>query len=943
MLKALTLVVSTVLAVAALTVFSAAQAQDGSIEMNLAEKAVRLTFGVGDLSPANWTGRFSPSAVGELRGGWTIRTQRRQGKNVEPDDVETASITGQLAVSGSESVEVRTEQGNFSFAFDSLPMAAPRAFLEGRVLAEQLPASARLTTGATDDDFPAIAAGVDGTIWCAYVEHDRGTAVDAEATARGEFSSLRPANAGDRVRLMKFKGSAWSQVNALTDSGLDVWRPTIAVDASGVVWSTWSQNDDGNWNLYARSYDSKAGMSGEIRQLTSQAGSEINAGAATDSSGRVWLTWQGWNDGQFDIWIAPLDDMKPMRVSPSDANDWNPVIAAGPDGEVWVAWDTYDKGDYDVYARSYRSGKAAEPIAIASSPRFEARASIAVDKQGRAWVAYEDGGEQWGKDYGDRFPGRKGVPFYQDRYVRVRAVANGRLLQTASQFRPRAIDYFSDDPQRPTQKRRRASMPRISVDDAGRVWMLYRRHPRQDGRGEHWVSFVTHYSGGEWSKAIQLASTDNLVDNRPSIVSHEGGLMVVHSTDKRTNSVQDAMDNDIHASWLQIAGEADPVALVKPDPDPRPMLPIHPNEEADIERMRAKRVSVGGKQLRYLRGEFHRHTEISAHRDWDGPLEEVWRYGLDVADMDWIGPGDHDYGRGQDYLWWLTQKQTDLYLHPGTFLPMHTYERSNSYPSGHRNVIFPERGIKALPRLPGRNRLFGTYEGGSDDIRNLYSYLREFGGICSSHTSGTNMGTDWRDADPELEPVVEIFQGHRQSYEETNAPRAARGEHDTIQGYRPLGFLWEAFKRGRRLGFQASSDHVSTHISYAIVITDDASRQGIVDAFKKRHSYAANDNIILDVRSGDHIMGDEFSTSERPRLEIEVVGTSPIRTLDIVRQVNTEAPTYAASFELGADEASFSWTDTSAVPGSTYMYYVRVLQENEALAWGSPMWLDFTE
>ena len=29
--------------------------------------------------------------------------------------------------------------------------------------------------------------------------------------------------------------------------------------------------------------------------------------------------------------------------------------------------------------------------------------------------------------------------------------------------------------------------------------------------------------------------------------------------------------------------------------------------------------------------------------------------------MDWIGPGDHDYGYGQDYLWWITQKQVDLY------------------------------------------------------------------------------------------------------------------------------------------------------------------------------------------------------------------------------------------------------------------------------------------
>ena len=43
-----------------------------------------------------------------------------------------------------------------------------------------------------------------------------------------------------------------------------------------------------------------------------------------------------------------------------------------------------------------------------------------------------------------------------------------------------------------------------------------------------------------------------------------------------------------------------------------------------------------------------------------------------------------------------------------------------------------------------------------------------------SHTSATGMGTDWRDNDPEVEPVVEIYQGHRQSYEHLGAPAAAQ-------------------------------------------------------------------------------------------------------------------------------------------------------------------------
>jgi hypothetical protein len=47
----------------------------------------------------------------------------------------------------------------------------------------------------------------------------------------------------------------------------------------------------------------------------------------------------------------------------------------------------------------------------------------------------------------------------------------------------------------------------------------------------------------------------------------------------------------------------------------------------------------------------------------------------------------------------------------------------------------------------------------------LYAYLHQFDGVSASHTSATSMGTDWRDNDPQVEPVVEIYQGMRQNYE----------------------------------------------------------------------------------------------------------------------------------------------------------------------------------
>src|SRR5206468_6839851 len=120
------------------------------------------------------------------------------------------------------------------------------------------------------------------------------------------------------------------------------------------------------------------------------------------------------------------------------------------------------------------------------------------------------------------------------------------------------------------------------------------------------------------------------------------------------------------------------------------------------------------------------------------------------------------------------------------------------------------------------------------------------------------------------------------NYEAPGAPRSPTAETQ-IGEYEPAGFIWNALAKGYRLGFQSSSDHVSTHLSYAVVLAEDVSRQAIIDAFKKRHCYAATDNIVLDVRSGDHLMGDIFDTDARPTLQIRAQGSAPIARVHVVR------------------------------------------------------------
>ncbi len=309
--------------------------------------------------------------------------------------------------------------------------------------------------------------------------------------------------------------------------------------------------------------------------------------------------------------------------------------------------------------------------------------------------------------------------------------------------------------------------------------------------------------------------------------------------------------------------------------------------------------------------------------------------------MDWLGDGDHDLGGGREYSWWLAQKLTDAYTVAQHFTPMFTYERSVNYPMGHRNAMFAKRGVMTLPRLaqPDASKRVGNVH--ADDTKMFYRYLHELGGICASHTSATDMGTDWRDNDPEVEPFVEIYQGDRNNYEYEDAPRSG---HDpkgnklpaSLGGWEPAGFVINALKtKGYRLGFESSSDHVSTHISFAIALAERHDREAILAAFRQRHCYGATDDIILDVRSGSQMMGDEFKTGTSPSLQIHAIGTQPLKQIDILKDsevVETVKP--------GEVEYKGSWTDPHPSSGVHY-YYVRIEQADEALAWASPMWINY--
>lgn len=261
-------------------------------------------------------------------------------------------------------------------------------------------------------------------------------------------------------------------------------------------------------------------------------------------------------------------------------------------------------------------------------------------------------------------------------------------------------------------------------------------------------------------------------------------------------------------------------------------------------------VPVGGQKLQIQRGEFHRHTEISGDGGNDGPLEDMWRYAIDVAGMDWLGCGDHDNGGGREYPWWLTQKTTDAFYLPGAFNSLYTYERSVRYPEGHRNVIFnpPPRHPHAPASADQRSQR-GTRARHADALQ-IPSLLRQASAPRTpAPPAWAPIGaTTIRRSSPSSKSIKA-----RGKTTDPGAPRSPVAD-DAIGGWEPLGFVDLALKKGYRLAFESSSDHGSTHISYALAYAENSSREAIFKAMQQRHVYAATDNIVADFRCGTHMM-----------------------------------------------------------------------------------------
>ena len=788
----------------------------------------------------------------------------------------------------------------------------------------------RLTEDTRSDDFPDI------------VTHpsDRSVAWMAWSS----FDGYR-----DEVRLARYdtenqRWATWTQVPGVSG---DVWRPRLAFDGEGRIWILWSQQVDGNFDLYGRWYDGT--IFGPLQRLTSAAQSDFDHDVAFRDGG-IHLVWQAFRGRQSDVYYMAYADGawgEEVLVSASPANDWEPAVAADSRGRAIVAWDTYDKGRYDVLMRRIEGGRPGPVVEVASTERLEARPDLAVDGGDRVWVSYEAGRVNWAKDQGrlDAVGTAPGYPIYDLRAVEVVAYEGERRLGMAAPFEiERGEKAYTPD------SGQLHHYGRLAIDDQGRLHLLVRN--RQGRRlADYWRVFISTLTEDGWTEPAMFPYSRGRSSMFAAAAPAPDGLWIAWPRDGHptfsvmVNLPEETVIENVYAARYEPGVPASRAQLSDRTPEVPSRPAGHPSEARDVRRIRDYRVRVGGRQLRILRGDTHRHTELSMdlRGSPDGSLLDFYRYMLDAAAMDWGFVSDHQYGADRTYWWWLTEKAADLF-HTEGYASLFGYERSVRYPNGHRNVFHTRRGIQNVPffvrpeeYMQRHNGIGPVIEG---DTKMLYEEIRRTGGLAISHTSATNMGTDWRDNDPELEPVVEIFQGDRYSYECAGCPFSDPGGDYPSEGsamleeIHPDGMVSSAWAKGHRLGVIASSDHLSTHMSYAMVYAETATREGVADAIRLRHTYAATDNIIVDFRIGEAFMGDEIGTSGAvPAIRARVLGTDTVREVALIR--NNEV-IYTVS--PGTRETEFEYTDREPVATENF-YYVRAVQSNDEIAWSSPIWV----
>ena len=273
-------------------------------------------------------------------------------------------------------------------------------------------------------------------------------------------------------------------------------------------------------------------------------------------------------------------------------------------------------------------------------------------------------------------------------------------------------------------------------------------------------------------------------------------------------------------------------------------------------------------------GDIHGQTEATVGT---GTVEEYFTFGRDVAALDFISHCANDFQITREH-WQETRDAVRRYHQPGRYVTFLAYEWSGNTPAGgDHNVYY--RGDDGPLHRSSHWQIADPSDVGDDryPISELHETLRGRDDVMIiPHIGGRHANLDF--FDPAHSPLIEIASVH--------------GVFEW--------FAEGALRRGLRVGFIASSDdhtgrpgatypsggdvHFSMRGGLLAVYAEALTREALWEAFWARRCYGTTgERIILRVSADGHPMGTEFTATQPPLIEVEVIGTAPLETVELRR------------------------------------------------------------
>ena len=192
-------------------------------------------------------------------------------------------------------------------------------------------------------------------------------------------------------------------------------------------------------------------------------------------------------------------------------------------------------------------------------------------------------------------------------------------------------------------------------------------------------------------------------------------------------------------------------------------------------------------------------------------------------------------------------------------------------------------------------------------VDDLHAHYRGSDTLVAVHVGGRTADLRWHDAS--LDRLIEVHSTHATSE----------------------WFLFDALKRGYRMGVIAGSDGVdgrpgASHPGHmavrnvrgglTAVAMPHLSRAALWSALKARHCYGTTGaRIIVDFTAGDARMGDEITVASLPPFDIRIEGTAPIERIDFFRDDTLLESIDTMASATASNAVRIAWCGTTA-PGN---------------------------